>query len=436
MLCELTTVHISFIVFAVNDAVEKLFVLSGIEQGQMESRTFPDSDKSTSSSSSKKQKPNYHDDVLNSHHLTYEVDSHFNGTSSDNSNSAAVSNIPSKSNSVLTSKEKMTHLSAISTTGTPHVEEVPRSLPYFTPTSSAFHSGGKKVSQEATLPDLCINSTSSVLSSGLPDFPDNIAQQFNTLQNQAKGPYIEMLCSQEPSIQKRDMYGTNGRPPVDQNVSGYCESVNLHDHDHELKGNLQSFVKQVISGSTSTEEWKKVSQSSAEKKPLDFDLSKKEKQTQSTSAANRSGHILQVPYRERQNTSNSDSPNSQKYNYMFSNSSRNTQKTSPIHGDNKSQLQQKTNRRPNHSNVNNVSKETTMFRPPAIQRQFPPFVPPQGFSQTIARNVSQPRFGVVPTGPTAWQQGLVTQRPPGHIPHQYLQGPFSMHPQFSFGRGL
>lgn len=408
--------------------MEKLFVLSGIEQGQTESQAIPDS--RPSKSSLENQKPNYQHGISNAGREAHKVDSQFKGiqagASSDNSSSSVI-----KSSFTQTSKGKIALLSQYSTSDSHHQGEVPRSLPHYKPTSGVSYGADRTVSPEGVLLHVGTDNTSSVTSSGLPDFPDYVALQFNTLTNQANTPYAELLSSQKPTIHQRDMQSEDLEPPAGPD---HCEhskpkTINLPIHDQELKGNLESYNKQVISGSSSTEQTKKIPLGCSEKKSLDFEFSRKEQQVENSSATDRSDNTNpRVSCNEGQRTSNDHNCN---YNHL--NFYQNTSKTSLKHNDDTPQLQHRTNTVQQlqlHHNENSKSKET-MSQPPAIQRQIYPYLRPQGFSQTS--NVSQQRFPIMPVVPAVWHPGLLTQRFPGHVPTQYLQGPLSTNPCFSFG---
>ena len=445
-----------FYVFAVNDAVEKLFVLSGIEQGQTESKPSPPPVSETLDSVlTKRQKPNNHEERSSSDHSDLVVDSHFTeshiGTTAAMSKPSTFGNVPSHSSSAVTLKDEMKPSLAYNTTGTQFRTEVPRTVPSFVLPSSPLHSGSIKNAQVAMPPDLCVDSSSPVMSSGIPDFPDNISQQYKTLKSQAKEPgSVERLFSQVPPGHNDLLYNTSGRPPIVKKVPGHFEfgrppDVTLHNHNQEFKGNLDSFLKQVISQNASTEDWKKLSHaSSTEKRELDLELSKKEMHNQKTSGAHSSDNKTQVPYSASQRILNSDMPfqtNSQ--NLMFPSSSQKVQKTSHSsnHNANKPHLQQKVNtlnQLPNQSNFTTLPNESMFRPPPAIQRQFPPYVLPQGFSRTVPGNMPQPRFALLPTPQSPWQQGPVVQRPmsAGRMPYQYPQGALPFQSQPLFGRGL
>lgn len=438
--------------------MEKLFVLSGIEQGQTESRVSQDNAPSTSSVSesldsmlAKRQKPNYHDEIPTSDPSDLVVDSNFAeshvGTTAAASAPSTFGNLPNHSSSSIASKDVMKSSLVYNTAGTQYRTEVPRTLPPFMLPSSPLYSGSKNP-QVTMTPDLYVNSTSPVMSSGIPDFPDNISQQYNTLKNQAKGAgSVERLFPQEPPGHNNLLYNTNTRPPFVQKVPGHFEfgrppDVSLHNREQDIKGNLELFLKQVTSGSASIENWKKVSQTSnTEKKELDLELSKNGTHNQSYSAAHNSADKTQVPYNESQRTLNSDRPIQTNNQNSFSSPSGTIQKTFPNHNANKPHLQQKANpvnQLPIQSSFHTLPKESILRAPPPVQRQFQPFVPPQGFHQTIPGNMSQPRFGLLPTPRSPWQQGPVVQRPmsAGRMPYQYSQGTFPFRPQPTFGRGL
>ncbi|XP_078369356.1 NEDD4-binding protein 2-like isoform X2 [Oculina patagonica] len=347
----------------------------------------------------------------------------------------------------VTSKDEMKPPLVYNATGTQHSTVAPSTLPSFTLPSSPFYSGNVKNTQGAMPPDLCVVSPSPVMSSGIPDFPDNISQQFKTLKNQAKGASNhERLFSQELPGHKDLLYNTNGRPPVVQKVPGHFEfgrppDVTLHSRDQEFKGNLESFLKQVISGNSSTEDWKKISHAnSTEKKELDLELSKKGSHNQNMSAAHSSDNKTQVPNNESQRTSNRNTPiQTNGQNFMFSGHSQIVHQMTPNHNANRPHLQQKANttyQLPHQNTFNTLPKEPMFRPPPAIQRQFQPFARPQGFSQAVPGNMSQARFALLPTPRSSWQQGPVVQRPvsAGRMPYQYPQGTNPFQPQFSSGR--
>lgn len=438
--------------------MEKLFVLSGIEQGQTESKVSQDNAPSTSPVSesldsrlAKRQKPNYHDEISTSDPPDLVVDSNFVeshiGTTAAASAPSTFGNLPNHSSSSTTSKDVMKPSLVYNTAGTQHRTEVPRMQPPFMLPSSPLYSGSKN-SQVTMTPDLYVNSASPVMSSGIPDFPDNISQQYNTLKNQAKGAgSAERLFPQDPPGHNNLLCNTNTRPPFVQKVPGHFEfgrppDMTLHNREQDLKGNVELFLKQVISGSSSTEDWKKVSQTSnTEKKELDLELSKNGTHNQSYSAAHNSDNKTQVPCNESRRTLNSDKPVQTNNQNSYSSPSGTIQQTFSNHNANKPHLQQKANvvnQLPVQSSFHTLPKESILGAPPLLQRQFQPFELPQGLRQAIPGNMSQPRFPLLPTPPSPWQQGTVVQRPmsAGRMPYQYSQGTFPFRPQPTFARGL
>lgn len=433
-----------------NDAVEKLFVLSGIEQGQTGSKTSQGSDPSPSPISTtldsmltKRPKPNQHKETSSSDQSDLVVDSHFTESRSGNpaatSNPSTFGNLPARGSCAATSKVEMSPLLDYNTTGPQYQTDIPRTLPSVILPSRPFNG--------VISPD---DSTSPVMSSGIPDFPDNVSQQYKTLKNETKGASNGERFCQEPTGHRNLLNNTSAKPPVVQKVPGHFElgrppDVNMHDSDPELRGNLESFLKKMISGTASTEKWKTVSHdNNTEKEQVDFELGKKGSQNQNTSVAHTgsSDNKRQLPYDESQRTSSSDTvmqTNSQSL--TFSSPSQKVQKTTPNHNVKKPHLQQKANavhQLPNQRTFHTLPKESLFRPPPPIQRQIQPYVLPRGFSQTLPRNASRQRFAVIPTPQSPWQQGSMIQGPmsAGHVPYQYPQGTFAFQPQFPFGRGL
>lgn len=356
--------------YNVNDAIEKLFVLSGTEQDQKED----------------------------------------------------------KSSSVKITDHKMSSPLLLSSTGGTHDQpQLPRTLPSSTlPLSPVNHE----------------NTSTTILSSGLPDFPDSISQQYQALKSQAKVPTnFETFSHKEPS-----KHNTSAGPPLSQQVVpsssefSKTEAVKQQGLEHEPKGNIESFLKQMISHNAGPDEWEQVSHNNTEQQRLDWEPSKKKMFTGSVNSGTSVAHIStsnnkgQTPYKER--TSNSNAKFTDSQNPMFSNSSQNIHESLPSHEANKPHFQQTNNNAqllPNHGAFNSLSKDS-VFRPPAVQRQFQPSVPPPQFGQAIQGSASQTRFGFNPAVQSPWQQVLQRPLPRGQIPHQYPQGTHPYQPPFFFGR--
>ena len=447
----------SFILFfLVNDAVEKLFVLSGIEQGETGSNTSQGSNQSPlpvsttlDSMSTKSPKHNQHKKMSSPDQSGLVVGSHFTESCSENpavtSNPSTSGYLPANSSCPVTSKVEMNSVvdRPCNMTGLKYQTDIPRAAPSVVLPSSSFN-GVIHVP-----PD---DSTSPVLSSGIPDFPDNVSQQYKTLKNKTKGASNggRLLC-QEPTGHRNLLYNSNARPPVVHKVPGHFElgrppGVNMADADPELKGNLESFLKTMISGTASTEKWKTVSHesnSNTKKQQVDLELSKKGLQNQYTSVAHSPDNKKQLPYDDSHRTSSSDTINqTDSQNLMFS-SPEKVQKTAPHQNVKKPHLQQKANtvHQLPYQRTFHASPKDFMFQPPPpIQRQLQPFVLPQGFSQTLPGNAPQQRFAVIPNTQYPWQQGskIHVQRPMtgGHLPYQRPQGTLAFQPQFPFGRGM
>ena len=437
-----------------NDAVERLFVLSGIEQGETGSTMSQDSDQSLSpvsatldSMSTKRPKPNQHNKTSSPDQSGLAVDSCFTESGSENpavtSNPSTCGNLPANSSCAATTKVEMNPIvgRTCNLTGLQYRTDIPRTMPSVVLSSSPFNG--------VIPPD---DSTSPVLSSGIPDFPDNVSQQYKTLKNKTKGANNnERLFHHEPTGHRNPLYNTNARPPVVHKIPGHFEfgrppDVNMYNHgDPELRGNFESFLKKMISGTPSAEKWKTVSHDSngnTEKQQADFELSKKGSQNQYTSVAHSSDNKRQLPYNESQRTSISDTTNqTNNQNLTFSSPSQKVLKVAPHHNVKKPLLQQKANtahQLPYQRTFHTSPKDLMFQPPPPIQRQLQPFVPPQGFSQTLPRNVPQQRFAVIPNTQSPWQQGSMIQRPmtAGHVPYRHPQGTFAFQPQFPFGRGM
>ena len=430
-----------------NDAVEKLFVLSGIEQGETGSKASQGSDqfpspvsKTLDSMSTKRPKPNHHYKTSSPDQSAFVVGSRFTESRSQNpavtSNPSTSGNLPDSSSYAVTSNVEMNPLVDCNLTGLQYRTDIPRTM------------------ATAVLPTGPINgvipqddSTSPVLSSGIPDFPDNVSQQYKTLKNKTKGASNgERLFYQEPTGHRNLLYNTNARPPVVHKVPGHFEfgrppDVNVDDANPELRGNVASFLNKVIPGTASTEKWKTVthdSHSHTEKQQEDFELSKKGLQNQHTSVAISCDNKRQLPYGSHR-TSNSDTTNqTNNQNLTFCSPAPKVQETAPHHNVKKPHLQQKANTAhqiPYQRTFGASSKDLMFQSPPPVQRQIQPFVPPQGFSKTLTRNAPQQRFAVLPN--TQHQRSMI-QRPmtAGHMPYHHPQGTLAFQPQFPFGRGM
>ena len=286
----------------------------------------------------------------------------------------------------------------------------------------------------------------TTLSSGLPDFPDSISQQYKALKSQAKVSLnFDPIPHEKPSA-----HSTNTRPPLIQQVICSSESLGINNAGEESKptGTLEPFLKQNMSQRATTDKSKSTSPDNAEQQRLDWEPSKKKMY---------SGDFLthtdmfqdkrQKPSKER--TSNichpqnvQSMPSAKTQSVGSSNNSFNSPKTLPSYGANKPHFRPASNstqQLPNHGSFNSlpVTKES-MFHPPAIQRQVQPFVSPVGFGQAIQGNTSQvPRFGLMPVTSSQWQQGPQRAMLRGQVLLPYPQGNRPAYqPPFFLGRGL
>lgn len=434
-----------------NDAVEKLFVLSGIEQGETGSKASQGSDqfpspvsKTLDSMSTKSPKPYQHNKPSSPDQSGFAFGSRFTESGSQNaavtSNPSTSGNLPDSSSFAVTSKVGMNPLVGYNLTGLQYRTDIPRTMPSIVLPSGPFNG--------VIAPD---DSTSPVLSSGIPDFPDNVSQQYKTLKNKTKGAgNDERLFFQEPTGHRNLLYNTNARPPVVHKVPGHFEfgrppDVRMDGTNPELRGNLESFLNKMISGTASTEKWKTVSHDSngsTGKQPVDFELSKKGLQNQYTSVTQSSDIKKQLPQDGSQKTSKSGATNqTNNQNLTFSSPSEKVQETAPHYNVKKPHLQQKANTAhqiPYQNKFHASSKDLMFQSPPPVQRQIQPFVLPEGFSRTLPHNTPQQRFTVIPNTQSPWQQQSVMQRPmtAGHMPYHHPQGTFAFQPQFPFGRGM
>ena len=288
----------------------------------------------------------------------------------------------------------------------------------------------------------------TILSSGLPDFPDSISQQYKALKSQAKvSVNFDSIPHEKPSA-----HSTNTRPPLIQQVICSSESLGINNAGEESKptGTLEPFLKQnMLQSSRATpDKCKSTTPGNVEQKRLDWEPSKKKMY---------SGDFLthtdmfqdkrQKPCKER--TSNishpqnvQSMPSTKTQSVSLSNNSFNSHKTLPSYGASKPHFQPASNstqQLPNHGTFNSlpVTKES-MFHPPAIQRQVQPFVSPLHFGQAIQGNTSQvPRFGLMPVTSPQWQQGPQRALLRGQVLLQYPQGNRPAYqPPFFVGRGL
>ena len=287
----------------------------------------------------------------------------------------------------------------------------------------------------------------TILSSGLPDFPDSISQQYKALKSQAKVSLnFDSIPHEKPSA-----HSTNTRPPLIQQDICSSESLGINNAGEESKptGTSEPLLKQNMSQRATTDKCKSTSSDNAEQQRLDWEPSKKKMY---------SGDFLthtdmfqdkrQEPSKER--TSNichpqnvQSMPSAKTQSVGLSNNSFNSPKTLPSYGAlNKPRFQPASNSTqhlPNHGTFNSlpVTKES-MFHPPAIQRQVQPFVTPLHFGQAIQGNTSQvPRFGLMPVTSPQWQQGPQRALLRGQVLLQYPQGNHPAYqPPFFLGRGL
>lgn len=436
-----------FLSVLVNDAIEKLFVLSGIDQDQQEDRKPYDSDHSSSTLSTtlgdselSRQKIPSHQNVTNtSSNESEHVMNPHTGTLTMSKQSSLGNCLPHGSSFAKASENQSGSSPFLYKTDCAQNQaKVPRIMP------PSFTAPYVQVETDSKLRTNTGNSSPGVMSSGLPDFPDNVSQQFKALQMQTKvSSNVEGSIPHESSKHREVLYNPNG-PPISQNVppTGCFEigkplNMNQHGHIQEPKRTLESFLKLLSSQNTSSEDWKKVSHSSTEQQQLDSELSKKKLHSlnMATTAAHRSNNKESMPYNKRTSNSGSSFTNSQTY--TTSNLSQNVHKTLPTHDLRKPQFQPTVNNAQQLSNrgiLNSVPRES-FIPPPTIQRQFQPPAPPQRYGQVIPGSLSQPRFGFLPIAQSPQQHLPQRPVPRGQIPHQYPQGTFPYQPPFFFGRG-
>ena len=440
-----------FLSVLVNDAIEKLFVLSGIDQDQQEDRKPYNSDHSSTTLSTtlgdselSRQKLPSHQNVTNtSSNESERVMNSHTGTLTTSKQSSLGNCLPHGSPFVKASENESGSSPFLYKTDSAQDQaKVPRIMP---PSFTApFHPPYVQVETDSKLHTNTGNSSPGVMSSGLPDFPDNVSQQFKALQTQTKvSSSVEGSIPHSASKHREVLYNPNG-PPVSQNIPptgcfeiGKPHNMNQHGHIQEPKGTLESFLKLLRSQNTSSEDWKKVSHSNTEQKQLDSELSKKKLHSVNvaTTAAHRSDNKESMPYYKR--TSNSDSSFTNSQNYTASNLSQNVPKTLPTHDSRKPQFRPTVNsaqQLPNRGILNSVPRES-FIPPPAIQRQFQPSAPPQQYGQVIPGSLPQQKFGFMPIAQSPQQHLPQRPMPRGQIPHQYPQGTFPYQPPFFFGRG-
>ena len=420
-----------FLSVLVNDTIEKLFVLSGIDQDQQEDKKAYDSDHSSSSLSTTLGDPELSRQIIPSHQNvtnTKGAMSSHTGTLTTSKQSSLGDCLPCGSSFAKASEHQSGSSPFLYKTDcVQNQAKVPRIIPPFT---TPFHPPYAQVETDSKLHASTGSSSPGVMTSGLPDFPDNVSQQFKALQTQTKvSSSVEAFIPHDTSKRSEVLYNPNGPPIHKKPPTGCFEigkplKVSQHGHSQEPKGTLESFLKHLRSQNTSSEDWKKVSNSNTEQQQLDCELSKKKLHSVNvaSTAADRSDNKEPMPYNKR--TSNSDSSFSNSHNYMTSNLSQNVHKALPTHDSHKLQCV-----------LNSVPRES-FIPPPAIQRQLQPPAPPQQYGQVTPGRLSQARFGFMPIAQSPHQH--VPQRPAvprGQIPHQYPQGTFPYQPPFFFGRG-
>lgn len=436
---------VSFLLVPVNDALGKLFVLSGIDQDTEEHRGPRDSEHSPlpitsppddSTLSREKSLISYSESKASSIKPGHLISPHI-GTSVTLQQSSLHNSSASGGPFVKVSGYQSASPVLHNTDGAQNKVKGPIVMPpsFASPFNTSFY-GGSHVEADS---ELHTNSSSlSLMTSGLPDFPDNVSQQFKALKSQTK-----MSGSDEKFFpHKEEWYNPSGRAAFSENVSGsfYFDKpskMNQTGYGHGLKGNLESFLKQTISQNTNSEEWKKVPGDERQQQKSDGELTEKKIHSinKGATVVQTSNNKEQGPYKQSTSHSNSSFTGSQTY--LSSNPSQNIKETLPVQDLHKPQLGPTVNNTcqlPSHV-IRNSSHRESNIRPPNIQRKSPPFLPSQQHRQLAPGRAFQPRANFMPGIPSPWQQGPRIQVPRGQIPCQYPQGTFPYQHPFFFGRG-
>ena len=432
---------VSFFFVPVNDALGKLFVLSGIDQDTEEHNNPHDSEHSTlpitstpdDSTLSRGKSLIYSSESKASSIKPGHVISPHMGASVT-SQQSSLHNSSASGGAFVKSSGCQSVSSVLYNTAQNKVKG-PMAMPpsFASPFNTTFY-GGSHVEADS---ELHTNSSSlTLMTSGLPDFPDNVSQQFKALQSQTKvSGSNEKFLPQESSKQRKGLYNPSGRAAFSKNESdsfyfGKPSKMNQSGYGHEPKGNLESFLKQTISQNTNSEEWKKVPGDGGP----DCELTEKKIHSINKGATmvQTSNDTEQGPY--KQSTSHSSSSFTGSQTYLSSNPSQSFKETLPVHDSHKPQLGPTVNNTcqlPTHVICNSSHRESNI-RPPTIQRKF---LPHQWHGQLAPGRAFQPRAGFMPGVPSTWQWGPQIPVPRGQIPCQYPQGTFSCQSPFFFGRG-
>ena len=289
-------------------------------------------------------------------------------------------------------------------------------------------------------------------SSDLPEFPDTISQQYKELRKENQGHIdVENITSQE--LSNTDNYnsseiansftGQNGFSLPSLRTRGPGEIK--WEQCHEFKENLENVIKQGTTNGLVSENWSSTGGTDSIKQSwLYVEAGRNKRLSPSTSVVNRAYSTQQLQNRPR--TSSNYLPSgmsSQSLSYAAS--GQNSQKMFPVHdlgGFNCSTGNGSQNLVP-HQNISppyNLLSKGPIFHPPAVQRRCqPPMNQGRGYLRQDTSTL-QPRWRFRPSFQTPWQQALNIvpwpgPRATGNAPHRYPHRS-SQKPYLQFGRGL
>lgn len=361
--------------FNVNDAIEKLFVLSGIEENLQPVEKKPESAHLSTSSSQ----------------LSGE-----NGRQYISEELGFVKDHQTKNGSQCKSKVQATiECSGLKSSHPAHIEKD------VVETDSVLHAA---------------SFSGAITASGLPDFPDTVSQQFRELQNQGRASNsAQHLFLQEPSKHEEMLQNRNKRTSTGQIEPRSFEAQSpfemaQHKEYHKVIGAVESELKGRSSKTASSKDWKKAPFPTEEVQQTESQLSEKKTDRLIVGTT-----VTEASHSKRENKLKTEPlvVNNQKSKRKTS-PPQNVQNTLSTSDSRKPWFQSAVNSIPQLPTygIANGSPRKSFTEPPVIQRQFQPLLPSQGYGHVVP---AQQRLGLVPVVQSPWQQGLL-----GHLP----SGPF------------
>lgn len=380
-----------------NDAIEKLFVLSGVEENQLEK---PETGTLLSSSSQ----------------LVRE-----NGRNQSTQDLEQRANFHPGNRESLADSSHYGRCPEFQTTPGPFLKSRKNGCQYKVknrnmqypdamPSTSPFSESDSTETIDSPLQTT--SSLNNLSSSGLPDFPDDVSQQFTLLQGQpSSSNNLQQLLLQGDTKHKEMLHNGDSKTPNDQITQSSFEIVRppetTHPENHKLKRNVDWQSEGLNPNITSMDNcWTNIPLPNEGFKHTENEPSKMKINSGNvdTTATDISNSREESP--ERENHLQRELSLLNKVECKTKTSRQNVSSATAVHASCKPQLQSPVNSAYQLPNCGSFARES-FIQPPAIRRQFQPFLPSQRHGHIIP---TQQRAGFVPVIQSPWQQ-----RPPRHL---------------------